>query len=87
MGEWERCAGVLDVPPAAVVDVPERGMWIEMGIGLAGRGTVWLDDVKVEEVAKDALVTSVVRDRTAPDNLSFERRSAATRGRWHTRHE
>jgi hypothetical protein len=67
-------AGDFDWKPCTVTfDVPERGMWIEMGIGLAGRGTVWLDDVKLEEVAKDAQITSVVRDRTAPENLNFER--------------
>jgi hypothetical protein len=67
-------AGDFEWRPCTVVfDVPERGMWIELGIGLAGPGTVWLDDVRLEEVAKDAPVTGVVRDKTAPENLNFER--------------
>jgi hypothetical protein len=63
--EWRPCTMVFDVP--------ERGMWIETGIGLAGPGTIWLDDMKLEEVEKTAKVTSVVRERNAPENLGFER--------------
>lgn len=67
-------AGDFEWKPCTVVfDVPERGVWIELGVGLAGPGTVWLDDVKLEEVAKSAPLTSVVRERAAPENLGFER--------------
>jgi hypothetical protein len=69
-----RLSGDFDWKPCTVVfDVPERGMWIEAGIGLAGPGTVWLDDVKLEEVEKTAKVTSEVREKIAPENLGFER--------------
>ncbi|HVH42941.1 MAG TPA: hypothetical protein VM925_11380 [Labilithrix sp.] len=67
-------AGDFDWKPCTVVfDVPERGMWIQMGIGLAGPGTIWLDDVRLEEVEKSAAVTSIVREKAAPENLGFER--------------
>jgi hypothetical protein len=69
-----KLAGDFDWRPCTVVfDVPERGMWIEMGVGLAGPGGVWLDDVKLEEVEKTAKVTSVVHEKSAPENLGFER--------------
>ena len=67
-------AGDFEWRPCTVVfDVPERGMWIELGVGLAGPGKVWLDDVRLEEVATDAPVTGVVREKMAPENLNFER--------------
>ena len=55
-----------------VFDVPDRGVRIETGIGLGGRGTLWVDDVKLEEVERSTQVTNTVRDRSTPENLGFE---------------
>ena len=48
-----RCAlaSTFDWQPCEIVfDVPERGAQIELGIGLGDRGTLWLDDVTLEQV-------------------------------------
>jgi hypothetical protein len=63
--EWKPCTVVFDVPKTA--------MWIEMGIGLAGPGAIWLDDVKLEEVEPTTKVTGIVRDKLEAENLNFER--------------
>jgi len=55
-----------------VFDVPEAGEAIQLGIGLAGPGTVWLDQVSLDEVARDVPVTAVVRAGAQPVNLDFE---------------
>jgi hypothetical protein len=68
-----KLSGDFDWRPCTIVfDVPDRGVRIETGIGLGGRGTIWLDDVKLEEVARTEKVTGLVRDRAAPANLGFE---------------
>jgi hypothetical protein len=61
---WRTCETVFDVP--------EAGEAIQLGIGLAGPGTVWLDQVALDEVARDVSVTALVRAPTAPRNLDFE---------------
>jgi hypothetical protein len=61
---WKPCEIVFDVPGAAAA--------IQLGIGLAGRGTLWLDDVHLDEVPRDVRVTTVVRARPRPVNLDFE---------------
>jgi hypothetical protein len=69
-----KLAGDFEWRPCEVVfDVPERGTSIELGVGLAGPGAIWLDDVKLEEVAKSADVPGVVTEKSAPENLGFER--------------
>jgi hypothetical protein len=67
-------AGDFDWKPCTVVfDVPERGQWIQMGVGLDAAGTLWLDDVKLEQVAKTSAITGIaVREKMAPENLDFE---------------
>ncbi len=68
-----KLTGDFDWRPCTIVfDVPDRGVRIETGIGLGGRGTVWLDDVKLEEVERTTKVTGVVRERSLPENLGFE---------------
>ncbi len=66
--------GDFDWKPCIVVfDVPERGQWIQMGIGLDAAGALWLDDVKLEEVEKTSATNGVVvREKMAPENLDFE---------------
>jgi hypothetical protein len=61
---WKPCEIVFDVPDAAAA--------IQLGIGLAGPGTLWLDDVHLDEVPRDVRVTTVVRARPRPVNLDFE---------------
>ena len=43
--DWQTCEIVFDVDP--------RAMAIEVGLGLAGTGTLWLDDVLIEPVSAD----------------------------------
>jgi hypothetical protein len=64
-------------PCEIVFDVPEAGESIQLGIGLAGPGTLWLDDVRLEEVSRDVPVTGVVRAGLQPINLDFEAASPA----------
>lgn len=62
-------------PCEIVFDVPEAGASIQLGVGLAGPGTLWLDDVRLEEVSRDVPVTRVtgpVPARLRPINLDFE---------------
>ncbi len=61
-------------PCEVVFDVPERASSIQIGAGLrgSGAGTLWLDDVTLEEVGKDVRVTGAVRDGGGPENLGFE---------------
>ena len=59
-------------PCEIVFEVPERGHAIQFGVGLAGRGTIWLDDVKLEEVGPSVPVTGRVSGRLHPENLDFE---------------
>lgn len=67
-------SGDFDWKPCTVVfDVPSQGQWIELGVGMDATGTLWLDDVKLEEVPKSTAATTVVREKTAPENLGFER--------------
>jgi hypothetical protein len=61
---WRPCELVFDVPDAAEE--------IQLGLGLAGPGTLWLDRVTLDEVPRDVPVTTVVRARTQPSNLDFE---------------
>lgn len=61
--DWQTHDVVFDVP--AVADA------IEVGIGLAGAGTLWLDAVALEP-APGAPVTARVRDTGGPTNLHFD---------------
>jgi hypothetical protein len=73
-----KLSGDFDWKPCAIVfDVPDRGTRIEFGAGIAGPGTLWLDDVKLEEVEKSTTLTRpgthAAAERSAPHNLDFER--------------
>ncbi|ARK32825.1 Transposon Tn10 TetD protein [Halalkalibacter krulwichiae] len=62
-------------PYEVVLDIPEEASVINIGILLAGSGTVWLDSVEFEEVDDSVSVTSgdpllVLPDE--PTNLHFE---------------
>jgi hypothetical protein len=59
-------------PCDLVFDVADAGESIELGIGLAGPGTLWLDQVTLDEVSRDVPVTGVVRAAPRPINLDFE---------------
>jgi hypothetical protein len=61
--DWKGCEIVFDVPADAVD--------IEVGFGLAGSGTLWVDDVKLEIVPKKTALANGNRLR-APTNLDFE---------------
>jgi hypothetical protein len=61
---WKRCEITFDVPDAA--------QSIQLGVGLAGPGVIWLDQVELTEVSLDVPATSAVRARTQPVNLDFE---------------
>jgi hypothetical protein len=61
---WTPCEVVFDVPDAAEM--------IQLGIGLAGPGTVWLDAVILGEVPRTTPVTTVARAAPRPRNLDFE---------------
>lgn len=66
-------SGDFDWKPCTIVfDVPEAGDRIELGVGLGARGTLWLDDVALEEVPAATPTTAVVREKKAPENLGFE---------------
>jgi hypothetical protein len=61
---WTRSSVVLDVDPTA--------MKIAIGVMLNGRGAIWLDDVRFEEVGKDVPVTDMMKLPTGPRNLGFD---------------
>ena len=54
--------GTLDWQPYAIVlDVPKKSTAVAFGILLAGRGTVHLDDVRLEVVPKTVATTDVMK--------------------------
>jgi hypothetical protein len=61
--DWTPCEIVFDVPAAAEA--------IQLGVGLAGPGTIWLDQVSLEEVPVTVPLTSAAR-ANGPTNLDFE---------------
>jgi hypothetical protein len=64
--DWQPCEVVLDVP--------EQAASIQIGAGIrgSGAGTLWLDDVSLEEVGRDVATTGRMRDDSEPANLGFE---------------
>lgn len=53
-----RLSGTFDWKPCTIVfDVPARGDAIDVGVGTTGHGTLWLDDVHLEEVGADVPLT------------------------------
>ncbi len=51
-----------------VLDVPGKATELAFGVLLTGKGTVWFDDFKFEEVGNDVAIT-VKKSRKAPVNL------------------
>ncbi|HKE17427.1 MAG TPA: hypothetical protein VKB80_21280 [Kofleriaceae bacterium] len=72
--DWRRC----DV----VFDVPERADTIHITPYLEGRGTVWIDDVSLDEVGRDVPLTWVDRRPRAPENGSLERADGGAPAGW-----
>ncbi len=62
--DWEKVDIILDVPKDSKI--------IAFGILLSGKGSVWIDDVKFEEVDKNVEVTNMEKPLpTSPQNLDF----------------
>jgi hypothetical protein len=64
--EWKRCEIVLDVPQEAAE--------IYFGALLAGKGTAWVDDLKIEKVDTSVPTTDLTKQAlpSQPRNLDFE---------------
>jgi hypothetical protein len=54
-----------------VLDVPEAAQNLAFGVLLAGTGTVWISDVKIDIVSNNVATTGTKHDR--PTNLDFSR--------------
>lgn len=58
-----------------VLDVPDEAVEIAFGVLLTGKGEVWVDDLKFEEVGKEVPTTGGASSQRAPKgpkNLDFE---------------
>ena len=58
-----------------ILDIPENSAVISFGVILSGRGSVWVDDLKFEEVVENTPTTNVEFDHELleePVNLSFD---------------
>ncbi len=55
-----------------VIDVPLDGERIEVGVGLAGPGTLFVDDVHLDVVPLDVSTTASLRDLGALQNMELE---------------
>ncbi len=62
--DWTRCEVVLDVPP--------RARTIHINVYLEGRGTLWIDDVEMQEVGPDVPLTWIDGRPRAPRNGDLE---------------
>jgi len=64
--DWKKCE--------IVFDVPKDGIEIQLGIGLDGPGTIWLDDVSLTPVGRNVPLNHGDSDAKAqgPRNLDFE---------------
>ncbi len=65
--DWNHYAIVLDIPPESTV--------IAFGVMLVGKGHVWIDSLRFEEVGLDVPLTNLDPDAelpAAPQNLDFE---------------
>lgn len=76
--EWRACEVVFDVVPGTVFDTLPGAVELQLGVGLAGPGTIWLDEVRLDEVTTDVPLTEPIRARTQPINLDFEMLGQAT---------
>lgn len=61
--DWTRYSIVLDVPAGSI--------YIDLGLMLAGKGEVWIDDVQLEEVATTVATTGIKLEEQ-PQNTGFE---------------
>ena len=56
-----------------VLDVPKDSKLIAFGILLSGKGNVWIDDIKFEEVTKAVESTNMEKSLpSSPSNLNFQ---------------
>lgn len=62
--DWHECFIVLDVPAEADN--------MAMGMILSGKGEVYWDNLKIEEVGKDVPLTGIMTAKSGPSNMSFE---------------
>ncbi len=53
-----------------VLDVDEHATQLVYGVLLSGGGTIWIDDLSIEEVGPDVPTTNIMKD--APTNTGFE---------------
>jgi hypothetical protein len=56
-----------------VLDVPSYATGLAYGILLNGKGEVWLDDAKLEDVSNDVPITDLKHAADEPTNLNFEK--------------
>lgn len=54
---------------SCVLDVPENGAILNVGILLCGKGQVWLDNVSFQEVDNNTPTTEFVSEEVFPDHL------------------
>jgi hypothetical protein len=63
---------------SVVLDVDAKASAIAFGVLLAGKGAVWVNDVKFEVVGQDVPVTDMYKDRpklpSGPANVGFEQK-------------
>ncbi len=58
-----------------ILDIPSNSKTINYGVLLGGKGKVWFDNFKIDEVDKGAQVTTVMKENKLPIepiNLDFE---------------
>jgi hypothetical protein len=66
-------SGDRDWAPCEIVfDVPADAESIQLGIGLAGPGSIWLDQVSLESVPVTVPLTGAAPALLGPTNLDFE---------------
>ncbi|MDB4938790.1 MAG: Transcriptional regulator, AraC family protein, partial [Labilithrix sp.] len=74
-------SGTFDWKPCTLVlDVPERGDEIHIGVGLDAHGTLWLDDVTFEVVDTSVELTSKSNARRTLEDGGFETAKDSARG-------
>jgi hypothetical protein len=65
---WTVYSVVLDVDPSATN--------IVFGMLLSGKGALWLDGARLEEVSREVPVTDMMKPPSGPRNLGFDEQEA-----------